>query len=356
MIGSCSLVNGGNNCSQNEERVLSQRFEELQQWLDDKVGLGHFEITPASSDASFRRYFRITFDDGQTLIVMDAPPDKEDSYPFVQIARRLLEIGLNVPQILEEDHENGFLLLSDLGTTQFLEVLNEHNVERLYGDALGALATLQACGPGGDELPPYDRGLLMSEMELFREWFLGQNLGIGLSDSEQALLNETFTMLADSALKQPQVSVHRDYHSRNLMVCAHNPGILDFQDAVFGPVTYDLVSLLRDCYISWPRERVEAWVLGYHSLALDHGILRKPDEAQFLRWFDWMGVQRHLKAIGIFSRLYHRDGKPGYLGDIPRTLQYVSETTGRYQELGALHDFIERRVKPVRETSVQQGH
>lgn len=333
------------------ERVLSQRLEELQQWLKNELGLGNFEITPASSDASFRRYFRVTFADGESRIVMDAPPDQEDSHPFVRIARRLYGIGLNVPEILAEDLKKGFLLLSDLGTTQYLGVLDENNVERLYGDALGALAVLQACGPDAEELPHYNRTLLMAEMELFREWFVGKHLVIELSESEQTLLNESFSRLAGLALEQPQVSVHRDYHSRNLMVCAHNPGILDFQDAVFGPVTYDLVSLLRDCYIAWPRERVEAWALGYHKLALQHGILREPDEAQFLCWFDWMGVQRHLKAIGIFSRLNHRDGKPGYLGDIPRTLRYVSEVTERYPELEPLHDFIEQRVRPALETT-----
>lgn len=326
-----------------------QRLAELQQWLKDEVGLGEFEITPASSDASFRRYFRVTSAHGESRIVMDAPPDKEDVRPFVRIARQLFEIGLNVPEIIEENYAKGFLLLSDLGSTQFLEVLNEENVERLYGDALGALATLQACGPGTDELPFYDLKLLMEEMELFREWFLGAHLGIGLSASEQTLLDKSFTMLADSALEQPRVSVHRDYHSRNLMVCAHNPGILDFQDAVFGPVTYDLVSLLRDCYIAWPRQQVERWALGYRDLALQHGILRGAAEEQFLRWFDWMGVQRHLKAVGIFSRLNHRDGKPGYLEDIPRTLSYVIEVTGRYPELEALHRFVEQRVWPLLE-------
>jgi aminoglycoside/choline kinase family phosphotransferase len=335
--------------SEQQERVLSQRLEELQQWLKNELALGDFEIATASSDASFRRYFRITLDDGQSYIVMDAPPEREDSNPFLHIARKLSAIGLNVPQILAEDLQRGFLLLSDLGTIQYLEVLDENNADRLYGDALGALAVLQACGPAADELPPYDLTLLMSEMELFREWFLGKHLVIELTDNEQRLLDETFSRLADSALEQPQVSVHRDYHSRNLMVCAHNPGILDFQDAVFGPVTYDLVSLLRDCYRAWPRERVEQWALGYHELALHHGILREPEEAHFLRWFDWMGVQRHLKAIGIFSRLNHRDNKAGYLGDIPRTLRYVSEVTERYAELEALHRFIEQRVRPVLE-------
>jgi len=324
---------------------VSQRLEQLNRWLEHSVGLPGYEIAPASSDASFRRYFRVQFE-GESRIVMDAPPDKEDSRPFVVIARKLHAIGLNVPEILAEDLEQGFLLLSDLGSRQYLDELNAQNVDRLYGDALGALATLQACGPDSGELPPYDRELLGREMELFREWYLGRHLGLILSDSEQKVLDETFSMLVDSALEQPAVSVHRDYHSRNLMVSSHNPGILDFQDAVHGPMTYDLVSLLRDCYIAWPRGQVEEWVLGYHDIAIDHGILRGRQPEQFLRWFDLMGVQRHLKATGIFARLNHRDGKPGYLNDIPRTLGYVFEVSTRYPELQPFRELLEEHVMP----------
>ena len=324
---------------------MPQRFEQLNHWLTKTLGLPPYEIAPASSDASFRRYFRVCFD-GESRIVMDAPPDKEDSRPFVAIGRQLFAIGLNVPEILEEDLEQGFLLLSDLGTQQYLSALSGETVERLYGDALGALAVLQTCGPGADSLPPYDEALLRREMELFRDWFLGRHLGLSLSQNEQAVLEQVFSTLVDNALAQPQVSVHRDYHSRNLMVSAHNPGILDFQDAVFGPVTYDLVSLLRDCYIAWPREQVEQWVLGYHDIVIDHGILRGPQEERFLGWFDLMGVQRHLKATGIFARLNHRDGKPGYLDDIPRTLGYVAEVSGRYPELRPFLHLLEEKVMP----------
>jgi aminoglycoside/choline kinase family phosphotransferase len=324
---------------------VAQRLEQLNQWLSIELGLPQYSIAPASSDASFRRYFRIQFD-GESRIVMDAPPEKEDSRPFVTIARQLRGIGLNVPEVLAEDLEQGFLLLSDLGSRQYLDELNEQSVERLYGDAMGALATLQACGPHAGSLPPYNRELLMREMELFREWLMGRHLGLALEQSEQKLLDETFSLLAQSALEQPAVSVHRDYHSRNLMVCEHNPGILDFQDAVYGPVTYDLVSLLRDCYIAWPRERVEKWALGYHDIAVDHGILRERQEERFLRWFDLMGVQRHLKASGIFARLNHRDGKPGYMKDIPRTLGYVVEVSSRYPELAPFLHLLEERVLP----------
>lgn len=316
------------------------RLEQLNLWLTKTLGLPSYEIAPASSDASFRRYFRIGFD-GESRIVMDAPPDKEDSRPFISIGKQLHAVGLNVPEILAEDLEQGFLLLSDLGTQQYLSALNTDTVDRLYGDALGALAVLQTCGPGADVLPCYDEELLRREMGLFSDWYLGRHLGLNPGKSEQAVLDEVFTLLVGNALDQPRVSVHRDYHSRNLMVSAHNPGILDFQDAVHGPVTYDLVSLLRDCYIDWPRERVEQWVLGYHDIAIDHGILRGPQEERFLRWFDLMGVQRHLKATGIFARLNHRDGKPGYLNDIPRTLGYVVEVSGRYPELGPFKRLLE---------------
>ena len=311
---------------------MPHRLEQLNHWLQHDIGLPCYEIAPASSDASFRRYFRVTFD-GESRIVMDAPPGQEDTRPFVAIARRLREIGLNVPEVLADDPGRGFLLLSDLGTQQYLAALDEGSVGRLYGDALGALVTLQACGPGAGELPPYDEALLLREMELFRDWYLGRHLGLTLGAAEQQVLDNAFRLLAATALAQPQVAVHRDYHSRNLMVAPHNPGILDFQDAVFGPVTYDLVSLLRDCYIAWPQALVEAWALGYQHLAFDSGILRERDEERFLRWFDLMGVQRHLKAIGIFARLNHRDGKAGYLKDIPRTLAYLQTVAGRYREL-----------------------
>jgi aminoglycoside/choline kinase family phosphotransferase len=316
---------------------MGERLAHIRQWLHEVIGLDGFEIEPASSDASFRRYFRVRWD-GMSRIVMDAPPDREDCSRFVAVARAFAACGLNVPRVLAEERTRGFLLLTDLGTRLYLQELDESSVERLYGDALGALARLQACGPDSEALlPPYDRKLLMQEMALFRDWFLQRHIGVNLGSRQRARLEECFEVLTLSALQQPVVCVHRDYHSRNLMVTGrHNPGILDFQDAVRGPVTYDLVSLLRDCYIAWPRARVEEWALGYHELALQSGILQKDNEHQFLRWFDLMGVQRHLKAIGIFARLNHRDHKPGYLGDIPRTLGYVYDVAHRYGELQGL--------------------
>jgi len=328
---------------------LDKRFEALKEWTARVLGAGAFDIRPASADASFRRYFRITLGQ-QSLIAMDAPPDKGDTRAYVAIARRFHALGLNVPEVLEEDHERGFLLITDLGEQLYLRNLNEQTVERLYGDALGALIVLQA-GASGDSagkfLPDYDAGLLTREMEIFREWYLGRHLGLKLSAGQNRVLDDIFAQLVHSALSQPRVWVHRDYHSRNLMVTrVNNPGILDFQDAVLGPVTYDLVSLLRDCYIAWPRARVEDWVKGYHELALQSGIPVSEDDARFLRWFDLMGVQRHLKATGIFARLNHRDGKPGYLGDIPRTLGYVREVSARYPELQPLQALLRELKLP----------
>ena len=321
---------------------MPERLNALKHWLDDELAFSEYTLTPASSDASFRRYFRVTHE-GETCIVMDAPPDKEDSRPFITIDKMFLDAGLNVPAIIDENLDLGFLLLDDLGSQLYLDALNEDSVERLYGDALGALVTIQTCTPEPGVLPAYARTLLMSEMELFRDWLVGKHLDITLDKELSGRLDDTFSLLAENALAQPQVCVHRDYHSRNLMVTgSNNPGILDFQDAVIGPVTYDLVSLLRDCYVAWPRGRVEDWALGYQELALQSGILRAEheDPAIFLRWFDLMGVQRQLKASGIFARLNHRDGKPGYLDDIPRTLGYVIDVAGRYEEIAWLGRFI----------------
>jgi len=333
------------------------RIQQINQWLAQELKLPPFRLERASEDASFRRYFRITLDEGnhdghRTLIVMDAPPDREPLEPFSTIAKQLLHIGLNVPEIIARNVEKGFLLLGDLGSTSYLDQLNSETVDRLYGDAMGALAVLQTCGP--DDIPAYDRALLLAEMALFREWFVVKHLSIELTDTEHQQLTSLFNRLADSAQEQPQVPVHRDYHSRNLMVNSHNPGIIDFQDAVMGPVTYDLVSLLRDCYIAWPEEQVEQWREGYHDIALDHGILRQSNPRQFKRWFDWMGMQRHLKAIGIFARLYHRDGKSGYLKDIPRTLNYLIKVSEHYTELDDFHTLLTGKILPALKTQQQE--
>ena len=324
---------------------MSDRLAELQRWLHDELGLKGFSIVPASSDASFRRYFRVT-GGKQTYIVMDAPPDKEDCGPFIAIAAAMADLGLNVPHIMETDLRRGFVLMSDLGSVHYLQALNEGNAERLYGDAMRALRLLQTASVDDAGLPAYDRALLLREMALFRDWYLARHLRVTMSEALSEVLEGIFAFLADEALGQPQVWVHRDYHSRNLMITdTHNPGILDFQDAVIGPVTYDLVSLLRDCYVRWPQERVTGWLCDYLAVSQAAGVLSDVDERQFVRWFDLMGVQRHLKASGIFARLNHRDGKSGYLQDIPRTLGYIAEVGDRYAELNPLVKILEPILK-----------
>jgi aminoglycoside/choline kinase family phosphotransferase len=317
------------------------RLESLKQWIKRQPGLNNIEIAPASADASFRRYFRITYPGG-TLIAMDAPPEQENVSPFIDITHRLEKANLHAPHIHASDLEQGFLLLDDLGSQDFLRGLSRDSVDKLYGDALAALVKIQSADTKDFTL--YNNKLLAVELSLFQDWYLGVHLGIELSQGQREQLGRVFSALIDNALEQPQVFVHRDYHSRNLMVTAeNNPGIIDYQDAVFGPITYDLVSLLRDCYISWPTEQVKAWALHYRDQAVANELMAPTQDQQFLRWFDLMGIQRHLKAIGIFARLNHRDGKPGYLGDIPRTLNYVLKIAPGYEEterlVGLLNDF-----------------
>lgn len=324
---------------------MSKRFKELQNWLQTQLELPLAQLVPITNDASFRRYFRAVVD-GTSYIVMDAPPDKENCAPFMEIAQRLQQSGLNAPRIIDRYLEKGFLLLTDLGSQLYLSALTEETVETLYTDALNALVTMQT-QTAYDGLPGYDHRLLHQEMNLFSDWLLGQHLKWVLSPTEQTDLATCFELLSTTALSQPQVFVHRDYHSRNLMVVPHhNPGILDFQDAVKGPITYDLVSLLRDCYIAWPQERIQDWVRQYYFQAQIAGILNQVTEYQLFYWFDWMGIQRHLKASGIFARLYHRDGKSGYLKDIPRTLNYIVEVSANYPELAFLHELVSERVLP----------
>ena len=320
---------------------LDPRFEQLQTWLRTVAGIHNFEIAPASADASFRRYFRVRYD-ATSRIVMDAPPAQEDCHPYIHVSSLMAGIGLHVPVVLHQDLQQGFLLLTDLGERMYLPELNEQTVELLYADAMQALLRLQAHGPA--DLPPYDRGLLLNEMELFRQWYLQRHLAMQLSEHDNATIDAAYAHLAEAALQQPRVIVHRDYHSRNLMVSSPNPGILDFQDAVIGPITYDLVSLLRDCYIAWPRQQVEGWVRQYYLQAQAEGLLPDVSEAKFLTWFDLMGIQRHLKASGIFARLNYRDAKPGYLKDIPRTLGYVTEVGRDYPALKPFIDLVERAM------------
>ena len=318
---------------------MDLRLEQLKVWLNDKK-ISYQDIAPASADASFRRYFRIK-NDSKTFIVMDAPPEKEDCKPFVDIAKLLLNYGLNVPEVLQQDLEQGFLLLSDLGNTVYLSKLNNKTVDALYKPAMQSILKMQKNTPSN--LPAYDEKLLRDELNLFPDWYLDKQLKISLSEKQKTVLEKTFDILIKNALEQPQVFVHRDFHSRNLMVNEKNvavPGVIDFQDAVIGAVTYDLVSLLKDCYIDWPREKVESWVKYFHTEAESMGTINKTNFDIFLRWFDLMGLQRHLKVAGIFSRLKHRDGKTGYLKDIPRTMDYVIDVVKRYPEFKPLQSLL----------------
>jgi aminoglycoside/choline kinase family phosphotransferase len=315
------------------------RRDAAQAWaagqLNKELRGAPFTFTPASADASFRRYWRATLADGHSYIVMDAPPEREDCRPFVRVAGMLHEAGVHAPRVLAQDLGQGFLLLTDLGTRTYLEELNPDNAAQLFGDAADALLRWQlATRPG--TLPPYDEALLRREMNLFPEWYVGRHLQKTLSPAQGEALETIFRRLVESALAQPVVYVHRDYMPRNLMVCEPNPGVLDFQDAVIGPITYDAVSLLRDAFISWEEERVLDWTARYWEKAKRAGLPVAADFAEFWRAFEWMGLQRHLKVLGIFARINYRDGKPKYLGDTPRFLNYALSVSKRYRELGRL--------------------
>jgi aminoglycoside/choline kinase family phosphotransferase len=309
-------------------------------------------LRPASADASFRRYFRIDAVDGRTLIVMDAPPPQEDVRPFIEIAGLFAGIGLSVPEILAQDVERGFLLLSDLGSTTYLQQLNDDSAPKLYMDAIDALVLLQTKSQP-DVLPEYDRAFLLRELQIFPEWYLGKQLKATLTDQQTTDLNKVFDAILANNLAQPQVFIHRDYHSRNLMVLpAGNPGVLDFQGALYGPITYDIVSLLRDVYIQWDEAQVLDWMIRYWERAKRAGLPVHPDIDAFYRDFEYMGLQRHLKILGLFARLHHRDGKEAYLKDIPLVMDYVRKTALRYRELIPLVRMLDK----LEDKAVQVGY
>ena len=332
-----------------ESTAMSERLTLLQEWLSSLDSVRHegpFTLAPASNDASFRRYFRINFDSGRpSLIVMDAPPDKENCEPFINVARLFAAAGVHVPEVLAENRRDGFLLLSDLGNTTYLSALNDQSAASLYRDAIGALIAIQkASAPG--VLPEYDRTLLLRELMLFPEWYVARQHARELSAAQAAALNASFDVILANNLDQPRVFVHRDYHSRNLMVGKPNPGVLDFQDAVHGPITYDLVSLLRDAYIAWEEERVLDWCIHYWESARKAGLPVRSDFGDFYRDFEWMGAQRQLKVLGIFARLCHRDGKDAYLQDQPLVMSYLRRTCKRYRELAPLERLL-NELEPV---------
>jgi N-acetylmuramate 1-kinase len=350
-----------------------QRQQQLAEWLHSLFPDESFTIAPASADASFRRYFRATFTDGGgcnkllaksadlgsnrlaappapdgstapcrgcTLIVMDAPPQHEDCRPFLHIGKLFEDAGTHVPHVYAQDIEHGFLLLSDLGNTTYLQALAENNARELYGAATDALIKIQLASRE-NELPPYDEALLLREMRLFPEWYIARHLKVTLGDAQSAKLESVFARVIANNLAQPRVYVHRDYHSRNLMVTEPNPGILDFQDAVYGPITYDLASLFKDAYIRWEEEQIIDWLVRYWEKARKAGLPVNNDFSEFYRDYEWMGVQRHLKVLGIFARLYHRDGKDGYLKDLPLVMAYLRAACARYIDLKPLLNLLD---------------
>ena len=317
-----------------------ERQHRIQAWLENLFPEQTIRLAPASADASFRRYFRAVLSNGDHYIVMDAPPQYEDCHSFIAIAELFGAAGANTPKVLAQDLVQGFLLLTDLGDVTYLSVLNADNAGGLYNDALDALVSIQRSSRPG-VLPDYDRALLERELRLFPEWYITRHLGVELNAQQAQTLDTVFEAILANNLAQAQVFVHRDYHSRNLMVSEPNPGVLDFQDAVYGPVTYDLASLFKDAYICWDEEIMLDWVIRYWEKARRAGLPVNADFGAFYRDFEWMGVQRHLKVLGIFARLYHRDGKTGYLKDMPLVMTYLRSASARYRELEPLLQLLD---------------
>jgi len=343
---------------------MDYRLQLLTRWVSQFPGFANTTVAPVAGDASFRRYFRVWRSaDGQTaqgaqadqaFIVMDAPPEHEDCRPFVTLAQHWRSQGVKVPAIVQQDLAQGFLLMEDFGDRLLLGQLNTTNADPLYNNALAELLRIQQLPDNPDyPLAAYSHDLLNREMALFRDWLLQRQLGLVLNSRDLAMLDTSFALLRESASAQPRVPVHRDYHSRNLLVTGSDdrPGVIDFQDAVMGPVTYDLVSLLKDCYVQWPYERVQNWLESYRQSSLNAG-LHSADASTFRQWFELMGMQRHLKAAGIFARLALRDGKPDYLNDIPRTLGYLYSASGRQPALQPFHHWLSNTVIPAVESTL----
>lgn len=317
------------------------RLQQLTTWVHQDWPDATIEV--ASADASFRRYFRV-FNNGETSVAMDAPPEKEDCSAFLDITQRLLDANVHAPKIIRQNLEQGFLLIEDLGSKDYLDYLNKESADLLYGNALQALLNIQQADT--KDLPEYDADFLMLEMQYMPEWFLQTHLNIKPDPEQQTIINQCLSNIVTKVLEQPQVFVHRDYHSRNLMITdIDNPGVIDYQDAMLGPVTYDLVSLLRDCYIQWPTNQVEAWVLDFKQMLQTSKLILNIDDQTFIEWFDYMGLQRHIKVLGIFARLNHRDGKSNYLNDLPLTLDYMLRVAQKYSDIKPLYDlFVEWQI------------
>lgn len=317
------------------------RAQALLNWLKNDTPIIVDRVEPLTGDASFRRYFRV-YTSNTSYIAMDAPPDREALQPYVAIAQSLYALSVRVPEIVAANREEGFLLLSDLGDELFIRIFSDNNVDQLYSLGIKTLLLLQKCREVHDyELPRYDEKKLRFEMNLFDEWYLGRHLGIVLSHKQRETLNYCYDLLIEDALEQPQIFVHRDYHSRNLLLLPHEEvGVLDFQDAVWGPVTYDIMSLIMDCFIAWPQEKIARWTEEYRMGALSEGFIKYDNPRQFQQWFDWIGLQRHLKCIGIFSRLHYRDHKADYLKHIPRVIEYAKAICHRYKEFSGLLELL----------------
>lgn len=321
-----------------------KRFLNLANWVQQHFPCESSDITPLSGDASFRHYYRAQRE-GQSVVCVDAHPDHENNEAFVGVAKALAQADVHVPEVHAADLQNGFLLLSDLGDQLFSRLLDSTTVDSLYLSAIDALIKIQQTPKASYAFPEYDEKRLQAEMDLFSDWYLGEYLQINLTTREREIFASTHARLIENALEQPAVVVHRDYHSRNLLqLPGGQVGVLDFQDAVLGPVTYDLVSLLRDCYVMWPASNVINWVQRYYDKARQVDLVPDVSMAQYLRWFDLMGVQRHLKCIGIFARLNLRDKKPQYLADIPRIFEYVLSVCERHPKLNGLLKFLQTKV------------
>lgn len=333
--------------------MATDRADLLKDWLLEQINYTH--IDPIVGDASTRRYYRVRTKN-DCYIAVDAPPATEQNQAFVSIAKDLSSKGLKVPHVHAANLTAGFLLLSDLGDKQLFQIINQENVDYYYTKALHDLIALQSPVAIDWQLPLFSEQLLSEELQRFNEWYLTRHLGLELDQNEMTMLQKIYQALIAAALEQPQVYVHRDYHSRNLMVLPSDEfGILDFQDAVIGPITYDLVSLLRDCYLTWPSEQVYSWVERFWNLLVKQQILSPDSLAIFIKWFDWIGLQRHLKVLGIFARLYRRDNKSIYLKDIPRVLDYVLFVCNRYPDFAPLKNFIIQRVLPHESDDIGSG-
>jgi aminoglycoside/choline kinase family phosphotransferase len=320
----------------------NDRSAERADFLRRQRSLGPFAITPASADASFRSYWRVQTADS-SLILMDAPPDKEPVAPWLEIGKRLRRAGVHAPEVFAADAEQGFVLMEDLGTRTYLPELNAASADALYADAFDALFAMQSRVDAADLLP-FDATRTIPEMELLGEWFLRRHLGYTPGCDDWDVIEAAFRLIANTLDEQPRRFMHRDYHSRNLMIAEHgNPAVIDFQGAMLGPITYDLASLLRDCYIAWPAARVDAWVEAYRQRLVAAGIVNV-DTAHFRHWFDLTGLQRHIKVLGLFCRLNDRDGKPGYLADLPRVFAYVAEVARQHPALVEFSTLLQRAV------------